>query len=130
MLTEPKSKATRNVIAMTPRRTEFAVFILEILDFMEEKIREAHADENSRIAALGEAAGAVPVLRDRLREDELVQTKFIMVFGNELYDPHATGRWRDLAQMPRADFEAEAEAFIKPDGVFAALRRIAEATKG
>lgn len=72
----------------------------------------------------------MPVLRDRLREDEVVQTQFMMVCDNELYEPHATGRWRDLAQMPRADFEAEAEAFIKPDGVFVALRGIVEATKG
>ncbi|MGY3423421.1 hypothetical protein ACVWZW_003896 [Bradyrhizobium sp. F1.13.4] len=83
-------------------------------------------DENSRIAAVSEAASAVPLLRDRLRRDELVQTQFMLVFDNELYEPHATRRWRDLAQMPRADFEAEVEACLKPGGTFAALRAIME----
>lgn len=112
---------------MTPRRTEFADFVLDLLDFMEEKLREAQRDETSRIGAVNEAAGAVAPLRDRLRENELVQAQFMLVFDNELYEPHATGRWRGLARMPRADFEAEVEAFFKPDGVFAALRGIVEA---
>ena len=99
---------------MTPRRTEFADFVLDLLDFMEERLREALTDESSRVAAVNEATGAVAPLRDRLRENELVQTQFMLAFDNELYEPHATGRWRDLARMPRADFEAEAEAFLKP----------------
>jgi hypothetical protein len=40
------------------RRTEFTAFVLDLLDFMEEKIREALDDESSRPAAIGEAAGA------------------------------------------------------------------------
>jgi hypothetical protein len=55
---------------MIPRRTEFAAFVLDLLDFIEEKIQEAMENEPSRIAAIGEAAGAIPVLRDRLRENE------------------------------------------------------------
>ena len=35
-------------------------------------------NEPSRFAAVGEAAGAIPVLRDRLRENEPVQAKFIL----------------------------------------------------
>lgn len=115
---------------MTPRLTDFADFVLDLLDFMEEKLREALADENSRVAAIGEGAGAVPLLRDRLREDELVQTRFMLVFHNELYEPYATERWRDLARMPRADFEAEVDAFLKPGGTFAALRAIAGTPQG
>lgn len=115
---------------MTTRRTEFAAFILDLLDFMEEKLREAQRDEASRAGAVNEAAGTVAPLRDRLRENELVQTQFMLVFDNELYEPHATGRWRGLARMPRADFEAEAEAFLKPDGTFAALRAIVRAAQG
>ncbi|WLB25262.1 hypothetical protein QIH85_25720 [Bradyrhizobium japonicum] len=109
---------------MTPRRTEFADFALDLLDFMEEKLREAQRDETSRVGAVNESAGAVPLLRDRLCENELAQTQFMLVFDTELYEPHATERWRDLARMPRADFEAEVEAFLKPGGTFAALRAI------
>jgi hypothetical protein len=115
---------------MTPRRTEFTDFVLDLLDFMEEKLREALRDETSRVGAVNEAAGAVPLLRDRLRENEVVQAQFMLVFDNELYEPHAAGRWRDLAQMPRADFEVEVEAFLKPGGAFAALRPVVGATQG
>jgi hypothetical protein len=87
---------------MTSRRTEFTDFVLDILDFMEEKLREALEDEASRIGAVGEAAGAVAVLRDRLRENELVQAQFMLVFDNALYEPHASEHWRKLAQMPRS----------------------------
>ncbi|UFW48210.1 MULTISPECIES: hypothetical protein [Bradyrhizobium] len=109
---------------MTSRRTDFADFVLDLLDFMEEKLKEALRGETSRVGAVNEAAGTVAPLRDRLRENELVQTQFMLVFDNELYEPHATGRWRDLARMPRADFEAEVEAFLKTGGTFAALRAV------
>jgi hypothetical protein len=78
---------------------------------MEEKLREALRDDTSRIGAVSEAAGAVPILRDPLCENEVVLTKFMLVFDSEFHEPHATERWRDLARMPRAAFEAEVEAF-------------------
>ena len=37
------------------------------MDFIEEKIEEAMANETSRVAAIGEAAGAVPVRNSRRR---------------------------------------------------------------
>jgi hypothetical protein len=46
---------------------KFAAFVLDLLDFMEERIGEALESEASRFAAVGEAAGAIPVLRDRPR---------------------------------------------------------------
>jgi hypothetical protein len=46
------------------RRTEFAAFVLDLMDFIEEKIGEAMDNESSRAAAIAEAAGAIPVLRD------------------------------------------------------------------
>src|ERR1700726_1254773 len=49
---------------MTPR-TEVAAFVLDLMDFIEEKIVEAMENEPSRVAAIGEAAGAIPVLRGR-----------------------------------------------------------------
>jgi hypothetical protein len=67
---------------MTPRRTEFAAFVLDLLDFVEEKIGEAMENEPSRVAAIGEAAGAIPVVRDRLRENDLANTQCILALGN------------------------------------------------
>ena len=60
------------------RHTELAPFVLDVLDFMEEKIREAVEDE-ARIGAITEAAGAIPLLHDRLREDETKQAQFMLV---------------------------------------------------
>jgi hypothetical protein len=40
------------------RHTEFTPFVLDLLDFMEEKPREAIADEAPRAAAVSEAVGA------------------------------------------------------------------------
>jgi hypothetical protein len=66
------------------RHTEFAPFVLDLLDFMEEKLREAIADDPSQADAVSEAAGVLPLLRDRLRENEEVQATFILVFSDYL----------------------------------------------
>jgi hypothetical protein len=42
------------------RRTEFTFSILDLIDFIDEKICEAIADESLRAAAVSEAAGALP----------------------------------------------------------------------
>ncbi|MEY9123811.1 hypothetical protein [Bradyrhizobium yuanmingense] len=68
---------------MTTRRTEFAAFVLDLMDFIEEKIAEALADEDSRAGAIAEG-GTVPVLRDRLRENEKVQASFVLVASDKL----------------------------------------------
>jgi hypothetical protein len=47
---------------MTSRCTEFAAFVLDLMNFIEEKVREAIESEEPRRAAIAEAGGAVPVL--------------------------------------------------------------------
>lgn len=79
------------------RRTEFAAFVSDLLDFIEEKIREAIESEPSRPAALAEAAGAVAPLRDRLRENDVVNASFILVLGNMAEARYADDWWGDLA---------------------------------
>jgi hypothetical protein len=112
------------------RRTEFAPFMLDLLDFVEEKIREAIDDESSRPAAISEAAGAVPLLRDRLREDEAVQAQFMLVFDAQMFDADAAKWWSDLAQIDRAEFEKLAADLVGPGGTLAALRKVAAASAG
>jgi len=113
---------------MTPtRRTEFTPFVLDLLDFMEEKIREAVADEASRAGAIAEAAGAVPLLRDRLQEDDEKQAQFMLVFDGQFDEPHATPWWAEFARMDRAAFEQQADALIRPHGMLAVLRAVAAA---
>jgi hypothetical protein len=110
--------------------TEFAPFVLDLLDFMGKKIREAIADESSRPAAIGEATGVVPLLRDRLREHEVVQTQFMLVFDAQVHEPHATRWWTDFACKDRAEFERQAADLIRPQGTLAVLRQVAAANAG
>jgi hypothetical protein len=94
------------------RHAEFAPFVLDLLDFMEEKLREAIADEASQAGAVSEAAGVLPLLRDRLRENEEVQATFILVFSDYLYG-HAADWWLVFARMDRPTFEKEAETLVR-----------------
>jgi hypothetical protein len=120
-LTRPASQP--NGVHMTSQRhTEFAPFVLDLLDFMEEKLREAIADDASRSGAVREAAGALPLLRDRLRENEDVQAQFILVFSEYLYGPHAAEWWTVFARMDRPAFEKEADALVS---LLAVLRQVA-----
>ena len=66
---------------MTPtqRRTPIADFLADLLDFMQEKIDEAIADPTSQLAAIEEAACSVPVMHDRLGEDDVIWTNFVFV---------------------------------------------------
>jgi hypothetical protein len=106
------------------RRTEFAAFVLDLMDFIEEKIGEAMDNEPSRAAAIGEAAGAVPVLRDRLRENEVVNAQVVLALGNMIEARYAADWWDDFAKMDRKEFEAAARDLVGPDGRLAILRKI------
>ena len=78
------------------------------MDFIEEQIQEAMENEPSRVAAIGEAAGAIPVLRDRLRQYEYVQANFILVLGNMIEQRWASEWWDSLAKTERDEFELTA----------------------
>ncbi|MGY4466953.1 hypothetical protein ACVWWK_002635 [Bradyrhizobium sp. LB9.1b] len=106
------------------RRTEFAAFVLDLMDFLEEKIGESIENETSRIAALGEAAGAVPVLRDRLSQNEVVQANFMLVLGNVIEERSAPDWWSGLAKMERREFEEAARDLAGPQGRLAILRTV------
>src|SRR5258706_13664016 len=112
------------------RRTECAPFLLDLLDFMEEKIREAIDDDVSRAGAISEAAGAIPLLRDRLRENEDVQAGFMLVFDVQFLEPQATPWWAEFARMGRTEFEKQAQHLIGPQGILAVLRTVVAAGEG
>ena len=110
---------------MTPaRRTEFAAFVLDLLDFMEEKVGEAMEAETSRVAAIGEAGGAVPVLRDRLRENKVVQANFILLLDVMFEERYAAEWWDAFATMERPEFEKIAQDLVGPQGRLTILRAI------
>ena len=106
------------------RHTQFAPFVLDLLDFAEKKLREAIADEASQAGVISEAAGALPLLRDRLREDEVVQAQFFLVFSDYLYGPHVAQWWTGFARMDRPAFEKRAESLVR---LLAVLRQVVAA---
>jgi hypothetical protein len=106
------------------RRTEFVGFVLDIIAFVEENIGEALEDETWRMAAVGEAAGAVPLLRERLGENEVVLANFILVLGNIIEERWASEWWDGFAKMERQDFEDAARDLVGPEGRLAILRKI------
>jgi hypothetical protein len=73
-------------------------YILDLLDFVEENIREAVDAPAVQFAAVTEAGCAMPVLRDRLREDEPKWTIFVLVMGNQIEPGHWRKWWSDLAE--------------------------------
>jgi hypothetical protein len=106
---------------VTPRRTEYAAFVLDLMDFIEEKIVEAMENEPSRVAAIGEAAGAIPVLRGRLRENDAANAQAILALGNMIEQRWASGWWEDFSKMKREEFERTAGDLIGPQGRLAIL---------
>lgn len=61
-------------------RTELTAYIADLIGFMLDKIDKAEADPGSRAASLSEAAGVLPVIRERLlREDETIHAQFMLL---------------------------------------------------
>jgi hypothetical protein len=110
------------------RHTEFTLFVLDLLDFMEEKISQGLKDDASRVGAISESAGAVPLLRGRLSENEAARARFMLVFDNQMYDADAAKWWKEFARMDRAEFEKQAADLVRPHGVLAMLREVAAAS--
>lgn len=95
-----------------------------ILDLLEQKIGEAFEFEVSRQAALSEAAGAIPPLRELLQESEIASAQSILALGNALEERWASEWWNDFVKMDRGEFEQTAQDFVGPDGRLAILRKI------
>jgi hypothetical protein len=111
---------------MTPtqHRTPIADFLTDLLDFMEEKIDEAIADPSSQLAAIEEAACAVPVMHDRLGEDDVIWTNFVLVLGVRIERPYWRDWWTAFSAMEREEFRREASELVGPDGRLGVLKSV------
>ena len=106
------------------RHTEFMSFILDLIDFMEARIREGLDDEGARAKAVNDAASVVPLLRDRLSDNETAQAQAILLLDNQMYDANAAKWWAELARMDRAEFAKHAADLMR---LLAMLRHVAAA---
>jgi hypothetical protein len=109
------------------RHTEFAPFVLDLVDFMEQKIRMGLDDEGARAKAVGDAAGVAPLLRGRLCENEAAQAQAMLLLDKQMYDADAAKWWADLAGVDRAEFEKQATDLL---ALLAVLRQVAAASGG
>lgn len=76
----PRRKRERNgKIVAFELRTDLAEYLLDLLDFVEEKIKEAKNDPAPRAGALSELMGALPIMKDRLyHEDQMVLPQLLL----------------------------------------------------
>jgi hypothetical protein len=65
-------------------RTTLVAALLDLLDFVEGKLREALDDPASQLAAATEAGCAMPLMLERLRQDEVIGATFELVLGTKL----------------------------------------------
>ena len=70
------------------------------------------------------------MIRDCLRENDVAETGFMLVFDEQMFDADAAKWWSDLAQMGRAEFETRAADLVRPQGMLAMLRQVAAADAG
>jgi hypothetical protein len=106
------------------RRTALPDFLSDLLDFIDEKMAEAVADPRSQLAAIEEAACAMPMIRDRLGEDEVMWTKFVLVLGIKIERAYWRDWWDNFAELEHEDFLREAGQLTGPGGTLDVLRSL------
>lgn len=90
----------------TGYRTDLIPYLLDLMDFIEEKITEAQDEPASRRAGLVEAAGVLPVIKDRLHREDQAALAQLMLIGFIETDLGA------MAGLPEHEFEQKIEAFL------------------
>lgn len=111
---------------MSKWRTEWITFQWDLLDFMEGKIQEAVSQPASQFAAVTEAAGALPLVKERLLEPErAAQWAQVVLFASDKVEGPAW--WEALAKVDRETFLATAQTLVDPvDGFIPIMRKIVE----
>jgi hypothetical protein len=97
---------------MIAYRTDLIEFVLDQLDFIEDKLKEARDNPSSQPAAIIEAAGTVPQIRARLwAEDEPTATQCLFAFP-AIIDRDGADWWSRLAVMDRDEFLIEVDRLM------------------
>jgi len=102
-------------------RTDLADFVLDQLDFIDGKLREARDDPASQKGAIIEAGGAISQVRERLwAQDKTRATQCLLAFP-ALVDRNASAWWTKLAEMDREQFLPEVDRLFN---AIAAVRSV------
>jgi hypothetical protein len=109
---------------MSNRQTNLDDFLHDMVCFIEEKVTEALADPASQFAAIEEAACAIPLMRQRLGENEVRWAQFVLVLDVKIETGWWQDWWREFAKMQRDDFVRTAGEMLEPNGALQALKSV------
>lgn len=89
-------------------------FLSDLLNFMEEQIRQAASDPADQLAAIDAAGSVVPLMNDRLSKPEghVLLTQFMLVFENGIDREW----WGKLKGMPADEFAKETAVLLRQIG--------------
>jgi hypothetical protein len=90
-------------------RTALVDALLDLLEFVDEKLREALNDPASQLAAVTEAGCAMPLMLERLHEDQAIGLSFMLVLETKLEKQHWRQWWDAFAQSEREEFCRDAK---------------------
>jgi hypothetical protein len=94
------------------RRTSLGDFVRDLINLIEEQIELAKTDpglhQNGTVAVCGDA---VSVLKRRLKEDEVLQVKCMLVCV-DIYNAHWRSEWDALAKASPDEFAIKAEKLL------------------
>jgi len=95
---------------MSDSRTNLYDWLLDGLDYIEEKLDEAKSAQTSeeRVAALSEGSCMVPCMQKRLRtENEEIYTNYILLPG---FNDEWNGYWREVAKKDGKELQDDIAA--------------------
>lgn len=115
---------------MVSYRTELDHFMLDQLDFVEHKLREALADSASQKGAIIEAAGVLPQLKERIWSENPGTAVSCLLIFPELVERAGERWWDELANKARDQFVSEATRLLKDQSSIAKVRALFKSTSG
>jgi uncharacterized protein (DUF2267 family) len=105
------------------RRTNIHDFLLDLLDFIEEQIVQAKSNSEDQHAAIDAARGVVPLIRDRLKEDDHLNAVFMLVFHQQIEERSCRDWWEKFASCTPEEFPIAANKLLGEGGQLRALKR-------
>jgi len=104
--------------------TEVRACLLDLLNFIAEQIERARNDHTEQHIAIDAARGVIPFIQSRLKEDDFLQTIFMLTFDQQVTAPQWRHWWETLSKLSPQEFSKEADTLLNPEkGPLATLRR-------
>src|SRR5258708_29729231 len=99
--------------APTAYRCDLKDFLHDLLSFVEEQLKEAVAKPEDQLAAVDAASGVIPLMMDRLFEDQALLAQFMLALGDKIDERLWQEQWNKFAKMERGEFEVTAHKMLE-----------------